>query len=205
MRGLSAWSSPADRHGDGVSANLESRVQAEPPPHPNPLPASGERGTAGGRAIIESIERGSPGFTLIEVVAALAIIGLVAALALPLAPHGTSRAGVEAYAMQIAAGLKGERVTAIRRGQTVAAALDANSKSIHFGATGAVVSLPADIGFQALLAQRCAGRADGRIIAFYPNGGACGGAIVLSRPGVRLEIRVNWLTGGVEIATAALP
>jgi general secretion pathway protein H len=152
---------------------------------------------------LEPFERGSPGFTLIEMVAALAIIGLIAALVLPIVPHGTSRAGVEAYAMQIAAGLKGERVTAIRRGQTVAAALDANAKAIRFGANGAVLQLPADIGFEALLAQRCAGRADGRIIAFYATGGACGGAIVLSRPGVRLEIRVNWLTGGVEIATAA--
>jgi general secretion pathway protein H len=146
---------------------------------------------------------GSPGFTLIEVVAALAIIGLIAALALPLFPRGTTRAGVEAYAMQIASGLKGERVTAIRRGQTIATALDADSKSIRFGANGAVLRLPADVGFEALLAQRCAGRADGRIIAFYPAGGACGAAIALSRPGLRLEIRVNWLTGGVEIATAA--
>jgi general secretion pathway protein H len=146
---------------------------------------------------------GSSGFTLIEVVAALAIIGLIAALALPLFPRGTTRAGVEAYAMQIAAGLKGERVTAIRRGQTIATALDADSKSIRFGANGAVLRLPADVGFEALLAQRCAGRADGRIIAFYPAGGACGAAIALSRPGLRLEIRVNWLTGGVEIATAA--
>jgi general secretion pathway protein H len=152
---------------------------------------------------VEAFARGSPGFTLIEVVAALAIIGLIAALALPLFPHGTTRAGVEAYAMQIAAGLKGERVTAIRRGQTIATALDADSKSIRFGANGAVLRLPADVGFEALLAQRCAGRADGRIIAFYPAGGACGAAIALSRPGLRLEIRVNWLTGGVEIATAA--
>jgi general secretion pathway protein H len=147
--------------------------------------------------------RGSSGFTLIEVVAALAIIGLIAALALPLFPRGTTRAGVEAYAMQIAAGLKGERVTAIRRGETIATALDADTKSIRFGANGAVLRLPADVGFEALLAQRCAGRADGRIIAFYPAGGACGAAIALSRPGLRLEIRVNWLTGGVEIATAA--
>jgi general secretion pathway protein H len=152
---------------------------------------------------VDGFAGGSPGFTLIEVVAALAIIGLIAALALPLFPRGTTRAGVEAYAMQIAAGLKGDRVAAIRRGQTIATALDADSKSIRFGANGAVLSLPADVGFEALLAQRCAGRADGRIIAFYPAGGACGAAIALSRPGLRLEIRVNWLTGGVEIATAA--
>jgi general secretion pathway protein H len=33
-----------------------------------------------------------------------------------------------------------------------------------------------------------------------PTGMSCGGTIYLARPGTSLEIRVTWLTGGVEIA-----
>jgi general secretion pathway protein H len=28
---------------------------------------------------------------------------------------------------------------------------------------------------------------------------SCGGVVVLTRPGVGYEVRVNWLTGGVEV------
>ncbi len=39
----------------------------------------------------------------------------------------------------------------------------------------------------------------GRSIDFFPSGMSCGGTIALARPGMGYEVRVNWLTGGVEI------
>jgi general secretion pathway protein H len=36
-------------------------------------------------------------------------------------------------------------------------------------------------------------------IQFLPSGMSCGGTIFLSRLGTTLEVRVAWLTGGVEI------
>jgi len=33
---------------------------------------------------------------------------------------------------------------------------------------------------------------------------SCGGVIALSRPGMGVEVRVNWLTGGVDIVPQKL-
>jgi general secretion pathway protein H len=54
------------------------------------------------------------------------------------------------------------------------------------------------------LASRCADRSAGRTIDFFPSGMSCGGTIALARPGMGYEVRVNWLTGGVEIVPKKL-
>ena len=41
--------------------------------------------------------------------------------------------------------------------------------------------------------------AAGPTISFFPSGMSCGGVIALTRLGVGYQIRVNWLTGGVEV------
>ena len=53
--------------------------------------------------------------------------------------------------------------------------------------------------FQALLAQRCGDRRVRATIDFFPSGESCGGVIAIARQGVGYQIRVNWLTGGVEV------
>ena len=58
------------------------------------------------------------GFTLLEVVCVLAIVGLLAAVLLPNIPRQTSRPRLEAYAIETAALLKSDRNAAIRRGLT---------------------------------------------------------------------------------------
>jgi general secretion pathway protein H len=87
----------------------------------------------------------------------------------------------------------------MQRKMRVATELDPVSRSIRSGATGGSVVLPADVGFDAVLASRCNQRAAGRTIDFFPSGMSCGGTIALSRPGGGFQVRVNWLTGGVEI------
>ena len=145
--------------------------------------------------------RNEDGFTLLEIICVLAIVGLLAEIALPAIPRGTSRARMEGYALDIAALLKGDRNAAIRRRGQVATALSAQSQTVRSGATGASVQLPADVAFDAILAQRCGGRAAGKTIDFFPSGMSCGGTIALSRKGVGFEVRVNWLTGGVEVVS----
>jgi general secretion pathway protein H len=139
------------------------------------------------------------GFTLIEVVCALAIIGLLAALVLPAIPRATSQARLAGYAVEVAALLKGDRNAAIRDHVPVATTFDADRREVRSDASDTVVEIPADVTFAALLAQRCSGRRAGSTIDFFPGGESCGGAIAISRNGVGYQIRVNWLTGGVEI------
>ena len=145
------------------------------------------------------MRRGETGFTLLETICILAIIAMLAAIALPAFPRGTSRSMLEAYAVETAALLKADRNAAIRRGVAVATNLSAISRTIRSGATGRLVQLPQDVGFNAVLASQCDRRAAGTTIRFLPSGMSCGGTIYLSRLGTTLEVRVTWLTGGVEI------
>ena len=146
---------------------------------------------------------GEEGFTLIEIVCVMAIISILAALILPAIPRGTSRTRLEAFALQTAALLKTDRLAAMQRRMRVTTELDPISRSIRSGATGSTVVFPPDVGFDALLASRCNQRAAGRTIDFFPSGMSCGGTIALLRPGGGFQVRVNWLTGGVEIVPVA--
>jgi len=139
------------------------------------------------------------GFTLIEIVCVLAIVGLLAALALPTFPRATTRPRLEGYAVQIAAILKGDRAAAIRRQAPIATTFSAKAQTVRSGATGEVLKLPGDVAFDAILAKRCGDRPAGQTIEFFPSGLSCGGTVAISRQGVGFQIRVNWLTGGVEI------
>ena len=148
--------------------------------------------------------RGERGFALIEMLCVLAIIGMLAAIVLPAIPRSTTRAKLESYAVATAALLKSDRSAALRRQIQVATQVDAASRSIRSGATGRIIRLPNDVVVDAILASRCADRIAGRSIDFFPSGMSCGGVIAMSRPGMGVEVRVNWLTGGVDIVPQKL-
>jgi general secretion pathway protein H len=142
---------------------------------------------------------GESGFTLIEVVCVLAIIALVAAVLLPNFPRGTSRSRLEAYALQIGTLLEADRTAAVRRRVAIATDVDAVSRTIRSGASAGTIRVPGDVQVDAALASRCNQREAGQSIVFFASGMSCGGAIALTRLGAGYQIRVNWLTGGVEI------
>src|ERR1700760_3518386 len=144
---------------------------------------------------------GERGFTLLEMVCVLAIIALLAAVLLPFAPHETSRSRLQAYALQIAALLKTDRDAAIMRHTGVATLVDADARAIRSGASRATIAIPADVRFDAILPQTCRQRAALSTISFFANGTSCGGAIALTRFDAGFEIRVNWLTGRIEIVS----
>jgi general secretion pathway protein H len=144
------------------------------------------------------------GFALIEILCVLAIIGMLAAIILPAIPRATSRARLESYAVETAALLKADRNTALRRHMQVATQIDAPSRLIRSGATGRTLRLPQDVVVETMLASHCADRTTGRSIDFFPGGISCGGVIALVRPGMGYEVRVNWLTGGVDIVPQKL-
>jgi len=144
-------------------------------------------------------EGGTDGFTLLEVVCVLAIVSILAAILLPALPRGTSRARLESFAIETAAMLKADRNSAIRNRTQIATQVDAPARLVRSGATGRVIRVPEDVTFDAILASRCNQRAAGSTINFFASGMSCGGAIALTRLGTGYEIRVNWLTGGVEV------
>lgn len=143
------------------------------------------------------------GFTLLEMVCALAIVGLMAAVLLPAIPRQTSRARLEAYAIETAALLKADRNAAIRRRLDVTTQVDAPSRSLRSGASGQTVRVPEDVRFETLLPRNCDNRPVVASISFFASGMSCGGVIVLARLDAGYEIRVNWLTGRIEVVPSA--
>jgi general secretion pathway protein H len=145
--------------------------------------------------------RTTAGFTLLEMVAVVAIVAMLAAVLLPWLPRSTSRQRLAGFAVETAALLKSDRTAAVRRATLVSAQVDAPGHVIRSGSTGRALQIPADVSFQAVLPRTCNERPAHSTISFFATGMSCGGTIVLSRLGVGFEVRVNWLTGGVEIVT----
>lgn len=92
-----------------------------------------------------------------------------------------------------------DRSAAIRRRAQVSTAVDAKARAFRSGASGRLVRVPNDVVVDAILPILCGGRWSFSTIDFLPSGLSCGGTIVLTRGGAGYDIRVNWLTGGVEI------
>jgi general secretion pathway protein H len=142
---------------------------------------------------------GTEGFTLLEVVCVVALVAILAAIVVPALPRGTSRARLESFAIEAAAMLKADRDAAIRNRVQVATEIDAPLRLVRSGATGRVIRMPADVRFDAILAARCNNRPAGPTIRFFASGMSCGGTLALTRLGIGYQVRVNWLTGGVEV------
>jgi general secretion pathway protein H len=143
--------------------------------------------------------RGEDGFTLIEMVCVLAIVAILAAILMPRVSGETSRPRLEGYAIEVAAILKGDRTAAMKAGRQIATSIDANLRSFRSGATGRAMQVADDVVVTALLPERCNDRPALSTVSFFPNGMSCGGVIKLDRGEHGYEIRINWLTGGIEI------
>jgi general secretion pathway protein H len=136
------------------------------------------------------------GFTLIEVIAVMLIIALVASLAATMMP-GTGRAGLKALTLQTASLLRRERLGAILTGRDREVSLD-GERRVLVGDGGDIVALPRDVVVDILGADaRWSGRQ--AVVRFHPDGASTGAVLKLSREKAEYEIRVNWYTGGVAI------
>src|SRR5437879_3871979 len=141
------------------------------------------------------------GFTLLEMVCVIALIAMLAAVLLPFLPRHTSRSRLQAYALETATLLKADRDIAIRRRAGVSTLIDAPSRAIRSGVSSQTIRIPDDVRFDALLPQTCRQHAALSTISFFADGMSCGGSIALSRLETAYEIRVNWLTGRIEIVS----
>jgi general secretion pathway protein H len=104
------------------------------------------------------------GFTLLEMVCVLALIAMMTAVLLPFVPRQTSRARLQAYALQAATLLKQDRNAAIRRGTDVTTLVDAGGRVIRSGASADIIRIPNDVQFEAVLPRTC-----GRHEAFFDH------------------------------------
>jgi general secretion pathway protein H len=141
------------------------------------------------------------GFALFELVLALAILGLVAGIVFPRVARGPGPAELGTTAQEIAALLRSDRNSALRHRREVVSRIDVAQGVVTSGGSGGGVRIPAGIEIEFVQSSREKRGAAGGI-RFLPDGGSSGGFLSMRRGAAAYDIAVNWLTGGVLVASA---
>jgi general secretion pathway protein H len=136
---------------------------------------------------------GAAGFTLIEMIVVLTILGLVAGLTLPLFDRGLPSASLAAATAEIRAALSAAHLAAIAQDRPVFFASDGNG---GYWLDGSDHRLGRAADAAPVLRVAISGAAQ---IAFYPSGGSSGGTVIVRGPNAWREIGVDAITGRVRL------
>ncbi len=139
------------------------------------------------------------GFTLIELIVVLAILGFALALVVGYKRPWSRALGLEGTAAELASGLRLARSEAIVGNQAVAFDLDLKGHRYRVG-SAPPQRLPPDLSVALLtIAGERPGAATGDI-RFNPDGSSTGGRITLADGARHVAVGVDWLTGRVTVA-----
>ena len=139
------------------------------------------------------------GFTLIEVIVTLAILGFALILVAGYKPPWSSGLGLRGTASELASGLRLARSEAIASNRQVRFDLDVTGHVYRVGA-GAARRLPANLSVELLTITGEKRGASAGDIRFNPDGSSTGGRIALADGARRVAVGVDWLTGRVSVA-----
>ncbi len=132
------------------------------------------------------------GYTLVELLVVLAIIGLLATAAMPLLPSTGPGLHARVAARELADTLVRARQQAIARNATIAVAFDPRAGRYGIRPGGDVLRLPQGVA----LAVRSP---DADEIDFYADGSTSGGTVTLRAAKAKRIVRVRWPAGQVSI------
>jgi general secretion pathway protein H len=143
--------------------------------------------------------RGERGYALYELILALAILGMVAAVVVPQLARAPGPIEIRVAAEQIAALLRTDRNMAMRLHRPVVSAVNVKDGVVSAGAGDGLVQIPRGIKIEFVQSSRVLASHGGGF-EFRPDGHSSGGALTLSREDFSYRISVNWLTAGVRVA-----
>ena len=142
------------------------------------------------------------GFTLLEILAVLVLIGVALAATAFSLDGGLQRAKLDASARDIAASLRHTRTLALTSHRPQWFTLDLKARTYASPGRDAQ-SIPLGTTLRATSAAEDADKPGIARIRFFPDGSSTGGHIELARQHRQARIDVDWLTGAVATSETA--
>lgn len=142
--------------------------------------------------------QGQAGFTLLELLTVLVILGMAASLVALSVSRRSDRMTLSALATEIASRARATRSTAIETGRDALLSVDLEGRNIVSPGRRSHLPIPADIDLN-VVASGAEQRENVSAIRFFPNGASSGGTIRVSQSGSSYEVRINWFTGRVHV------
>lgn len=145
---------------------------------------------------------GSPspaaGFTLVELLVVLSIIGLMIAIAMPTLSRLTPGLRLNAAAQDVASRVKAARREAMQQNRAMAVTIDLDARQVRVG-SARPIQLDPRLGISLLTAVSELQGAGVGSIRFFPDGTSTGGRVSLRDADRRYDVVVAWLTGRVSV------
>lgn len=142
------------------------------------------------------------GFTLLEALIALAIVGAAALIALPLIGRAADPGRLRAEASAIAAAARSARADAIRTGRERVLVVDVAARAWRTDADAVPRRLDARLAIDADVPPAERAAAGERRIRFLASGASSGGTIRLGDGRATASVEIDWLTGGARASVA---
>ncbi len=155
--------------------------------------------TAGRRSGFRCNRDSRRGVVLLDLVLTLAVIALAAYVLMPVPSNSLSQNDVKADAVRAAAIFRQARTDAIRGRASTDVVVDAMEGLIE--GSGEPLQVHEGIRLVWSTSNQCPVDAGRRALRFLPDGRSCGGVLTLTGAGYETRLRVDWLTGRVELAS----
>lgn len=139
------------------------------------------------------------GFTLLEILVVMALMGLMYALVPPLISTSGSTTELRAAARQLAAGLRKARGHAVVSHRDATLTVDVERHRFQVTGDAREYALPGTAALSVYTAKSEAVEEKVAAIRFFPDGSSTGGAIGIANGGAKFRVDVDWLTGNVTI------
>jgi general secretion pathway protein H len=137
---------------------------------------------------------------LLDLALALTILLLLFAVVWPIAGPGASNVQQAAMALDIATLLRVDRSSASSKGQPVATRFDLARRTV-ISAAGRRIDVPGDVAMTVTTGVQCVEGAQRFVIIFAPDGTSCGGTVMISKGMQSYAVRINWLSGMIDVTS----